>query len=505
MTRFGARLQRGFGVAAVLALVTACGLQQLGGEQGMSVVLGGSGANGTQGGNGGTAGGSNAAGGANGSGTSGGVAGGQSSTGGGGTTGAGGSGTPAQQNNGLHGTIQVGYINVTGFSDLAAGVPVGNIQSDGNAQQQTQIIANWINAHGGIAGKQLVPDAQNYNAQQATAATEQTYEQGFKSRGDFAVVLAGQIHPQTRDDYKADDILALEGSNYGWSQSFIASHSPSEWAPSFPSYDETERALVKTLSARNWFNGDPLVGVVSWSDQTYQDVVNSILTPALKNAGIATVDNQQVDSTSIQSIEQGLQAALTNFQTTGVQHVLFVGSDPLAPFFITDAQGQHNSKGQNFIYGVTSWDSPDYYQWNSEANNGTMNGSIGIGFMPGEDVPDNDYAFPHAGMEAQCYQIYKQAGLTLPARVNSAWSSKQAISYCEQTLFLQAVAKKVSGPLTLAAWSAAAETMGSSMQLASNLYTSLGPDHTGGAAYREIDWTGSCSCYTYGSPNYAFQ
>jgi ABC-type branched-subunit amino acid transport system substrate-binding protein len=398
----------------------------------------------------------------------------------------------------LSGEMKVGYINVTGFDDLGRLVNV-QTASPGDPRAQTNAMADWVNKRGGIGGKKLTPVVIDYRAQEASAQKDvNTCTQFVQDHKVFAAVLHGQIHQEARDCYVQRKTLALEGANYGFSADFYKRGAPYIWAPSIADYDETSRALVATLKSRNWFAGDPQVGVVRWDDQPYKDVLERSLKPALQGAGVRNVVEQSVSNADIAGIQTGLNAAIRAFNAAGVKRVFFLGSAPLQPFFFDSAKNQ----GASFIYAMTSFDSPRY---NMERYKPQMVGALGIGFSPANDLLDPQHPFPQPGRETECVNIYKAYGITFPARVNDKSTTRQAMSYCETTLLLKAAADKVQGDLTAASWSAAAESLGSSFPMAMTHTTRFGPgDHTGAATYRVLQYDTACGCNKYVSGDQAF-
>ena len=74
------------------------------------------------------------------------------------------------------------------------------------------------------------------------------------------------------------------------------------------------------------------------------------------------------------------------------------------------------------------------------------------------------------------------------------------MSYCESTLLLKKVADTIPDNLTQAAWTQAAERLGTSYQAAQTFSTSYSSTkHTGATAYRDLAFTKDCSCMTYTS------
>jgi hypothetical protein len=500
-------------IAAVLML-SACGLQQAGLDGAVSVagpegttgglVSGttgleqpGTSGDGTTGGATGTTGGvvggtSGTTGGSTGG--TGGVVGGTSGTtgGGSGTSGTGGGGTGVAETPGLTGQTVVSFVNVTGFDQLNAILPV-NTASTGNAAQQAQVMAQWVNAHGGLGGKRMVAKVHDYNAQQASEVNDNNLCQEIADTDKaLLAVLHGQIHASARDCYAAKKVLTFEGSSYGFGHAFYSKHSPYLWSPSYADYDQTSKALVASIAERKWLAGETKVGIVRWDDDAYKQIADTVLGPLLEKLGVEVVQ-ASVNNSDIGAIENGIHAAAQTMIVEQVDHILFLGSAPLQPFFV-----QQNQQYEQFVYAVNSFDVPRYLAANFPRN---MGGAIGIGFAAVEDVFDAQYAFPQPGLETTCRDIYKAAGVAVPGRyLDGQFNSKQAISYCESTLLLKKVADSLRGDVTPASFTAAAERLGTSFQAAQTFRTSFGPrKHTGAEAYREITYDAECECTKYTS------
>ena len=420
------------------------------------------------------------------------------STGGGGTAAGSGHGSPAgglpPQTPGLKGELVVSYVNVTGFDQLGK-VVVVRTASTGDARAQANAIARYVNANGGIAGRKLVPKVHDYNAQQASEVNDNNLCQEItQSDKAFMAVLHGQIHHSARDCYAARKTLAFEGAAYGFGKAFYDDHAPYQWSPSYADYDQTSRALVQTIKERKWLAGETKAGIVLWDDKPYHDIADKTLVPLLKGLGV-TVVKAAVSNADIGSIENGIHAAAQTMVANQVDHLLFLGSAPLQPFFV-----QQNQQNRQFVYALNTFDVPRYMAVNFPNN---MVGAIGIGFSPVDDVLDPQHKFPQPGLETVCRDIYKRYGVEMPGRyVNNVFNSKQALSYCESTLLLKKAADEVSGELTAASWTAVAQRLGTSFQVAQTFATSYGPGkHTGASAFRDITYSVACKCMTYTSGN----
>jgi hypothetical protein len=432
--------------------------------------------------------------------SSGGVSGGSAGSGSTATGSTGTSGSAAgvvpPQTPGLKGELAVTYINVSGFDQLGK-VVVIRTASTGDARAQANAIAAHVNANGGIAGRKLVVKVRDYNAQQASEVNDNNLcQQITQTDKAFMAVLHGQIHASARDCYAARKTIAFEGAAYGWGKGFYDEHNPYLWSPSYADYDQTSRALVTRIKESKWLAGESKVGVILWDDEAYHQVVDKSLAPGLKGLGVEVV-KAAISNSDIGSIENGIHAAAQTMVASGVDHLTFVGSSPLQPFFV-----QQNQQNRQFVYALTSFDVPRYMAVEFSNN---MVGMVGIGFSPVDDVLDAQHPFPQPGLEAECTAIYKKYGVDVPGRyVVGEYNSKQAMSYCESTLLLKKAADAVKGELTGAAWTAVANTLGTSFQAAQTFRTSYGPaKHTGSAVFRDItyDPSAQCKCMRYSSGN----
>ena len=420
---------------------------------------------------------------------------GTSGTTGGGSTTTGTTGSTLVQTPGLKGELTVSYVNVTGFDQLGETFVI-KVASTGDARKQVKAVADYVNSKGGIAGRKLIPVVRDYNAQQASEVNDNNLCQAITETDKaFMAVLQGQIHYSARACYKAKKTLAFEDAAYGFGKSFYDSHAPYLWSPSYANYDQLTRALVQRIRETKWLAGQTKAGIVLWDDEPYHEIADKTLIPLLKQLGV-TVQKASVSNSDIGAIERGLHVAAQTMVTNQVTHLMFLGSAPLQPFFL-----QQNAQYEQFRYALTTFDVPRYLAVNN-ANN--MVGSVGVGVAPVDDLLDPQYKYPQPGLETECHQLYKNAGIAIPGRyVEDVFNSKQAIAYCESTLLLKKVADTIPQTLSAETWAAAAAKLNTSFQAAMTFGTSYGSGkHTGADYYRDILFdNGACKCMTYVSGN----
>lgn len=439
---------------------------------------GGTGGSGSTGGNAGGAGGTGSTGGTGGTG-GGGTDGGN---GGGGSDGGGGGGGGQ-----TGGTIKIGYINTV---TEGYGISAPDL---GDPDAQLSVLARYINTHGGIGGMQMVPDRKAIFTTQADANKEGLLCTDFADDKVYAVVLQGQRFESTRTCYRDSGILTFDPAPFPFDTVFYQQMGDYYWSPSYPTQDRANRTMIQEIAANtNYFSG-ATVGVVHWQSAMFKRVFQNVTLPELKkiNPNMKIIE-AQVDPTDAGTVENGLSAAVTNFQFQGVNRVMFLGGAPLASFFLTTA-GSYRPR-----YAMTTFDAPRYGEKNLQSQ---MSGMVGVGFNSAGDVEDSQAPMPANPTETLCLQIFAAANQKFATRSNA----RQALAYCETTLLLQKAAANLPSGFSVPQWAAAARSLGTNFQSATAMRTLLGPGRQdGAAAYRPIAFNSSSGLVEYTGAQKAF-
>ena len=194
----------------------------------------------------------------------------------------------------------------------------------------------------------------------------------------------------------------------------------------------------------------------------------------------------------------GTSQAALEFRTKGIKQVFFLGGARLAPFFMTSAAAQEYTAR----YAVSSFDNPTWMVANTATvPPAALKGMVGIGFNPGQDVPDSQYPFPSTDAERECVGIFASAGISFETRENA----RVALTYCDSARLLKAAAAKISGDLNAATFSSAAQSLGNEYQPSSNFGGSAGPGrYVIAGTYRQMAYDEQCNCFTYNGPEVPF-
>ena len=391
-------------------------------------------------------------------------------------------------------TVKVGFIVVKGSSSYGNGAAFKS-PAYGDVPKQVNTIVAWINAHGGVAGRKVVPVIREHDINNDSRTEEEGICTGFTEDDKvFAVVFAAQGYPETRRCYAQHHTLILDPTPFLYGADSFRLLSPYYWSPDYVNYSRVMRALVPALKEQSFFSGSYTLGVVTYDVDVYHSIVDNDLKPALQAAGVTLSDSnvKYISNADIPTIQRGATQAVAQMQVAGVNRVVFAGLGPYAPLFMSTAEGAHFTPR----YGVTSYDQPRFDQnWKAMNPTSQLKGAVGIGFSPVQDVADGQLAFPQPG-ERTCLSIYGAAGIHFAERADSGY----ALAYCDSMQMLQHAASAVGSALSVQSWAAAAGRLGTGFQSSIAMGTSFaGGRMDGGNGFRTIKFDDGCACFVYTS------
>jgi len=381
-----------------------------------------------------------------------------------------------------------GVQKLTGFKTADAGDP----------EAQVEALEAWVNAHGGIAGRRLDAVFRLYDAQNdSPAAEEQLCNKITQDDQAFAVVLTGQFQSNARPCYAQRETLVLDTTLVATDDVTYDELSPYLWSPSFPAYDGFVEAFVAALSEQAFFEGRERVGVVADDSPINRRVVEELATPLLEEAGVEP-EIAWVDTTDQGSLFQGNDQAAVTFRSAGIDRVMFLGGARLASIFATVASAQSFTA----TYAISSFDNPSFFVNNPETiDPAVLEGMVGLGFNPSQDVADDQLAWPTSEAETQCVEMYAEAGISFDSRE----SARVALPYCDAARLLQLGAQDLTDNLNASAWGSAVEDVGTDFVPATGFTGALGPGRRAASgSYRTMAFDDGCSCFVYEDGDVAF-
>jgi hypothetical protein len=378
--------------------------------------------------------------------------------------------------------VKVGFI-VTDIDALAKGLGF-EVPDQGDEEAQIQVIAEHINATGGIGGRDLVPVTRVHIGVQDNASNEEELCLGFTDDDKvFAVAMTGQFQENARPCYAERDTLMLDYTLYPVDEVSIGELEPFLWQPGLPSYDETIAGMADAMATTNFLDGATL-GVVGIDSEQNRRVYEGSLIPTLTELGVEVADTQWIDPTDGSTLQAGQDQAVLSFKSNGVDRVLVVGGARLAAFMIATGIGQNYTP----VYALSSFDNPEFAMLNYPE---ILDDTVGVSLSPGWDVADDQYPMPANEIEETCLQVLEEGGHTFESRANA----RSALGYCDAALLLQAGAADLDGALNAETWADAVGQMGTTMQLASPYATTFAPgDYFGASGYQVFAYNPDCAC-----------
>jgi ABC-type branched-subunit amino acid transport system substrate-binding protein len=393
-------------------------------------------------------------------------------------------------------TIGVNLPNPQSAAEITAAFGANGVQSTDNLAAVEAII-NYINAHGGVAGRKLVAVYTYTDITQGTYDSEDqavcdTFTQDNKV---FAVIeLINDGSPVLASCLAQAGVVLIDDGN-----SIIYDTKTIEADFGAGYYEPTHMVLdrygevIDGLAQQGYFDGHPKIGVIIFDLPQYEETLTNVIEPALAKLGLSVTDTYAfaAPSSTAGVADDAAEAsnAILRFKSEGIDHVLFVDSLSALPFLFMPVA---SSQGYTPRYGLSSDDIPEFLQQNAPASQ--LAGAVAVGYSEVRDIANPDYTGTPEMKE--CSEAVAPSGASTPA-----------ISYgmgCDPFFFLQAAVNSAT-EVSIAGMRAAVDRLGTSYQAADTPYTDWGPgNYDGVAAYRDLTFEGSCSCFEYTSGPIAF-
>ncbi len=514
-------IRRAVGAFGVALALSACGStvqvssSTLQGD-GVGPTAGDQGLGGTSGGTGTAGTGGTSLGGTSSGGTTGG-------TGGGGTSGSGGSATgtagpavpeplPTAASTGIGVTAKTISIGIGYAPDGdAANAAIGAAGlTTGDEKANSQALVDEVNAHGGIAGRKVVPVFHAYHVTSASSGASQDQEacQDWTVDHKVIAVFSSSLTENLVACLKKKGVAYVKGGQIVDSDATFLRQYSNEILTATMTQDRIFKDQVQTLVRKKWFggwntiNGTPAatkakVGVLTYDTDSFDRTLHHVLLPALAAAGHAPAAD---DVIQVHKVQQQADAAQTSAQIKSA--VLKLQSDGVTHIVLGDASGfileiyGSNAQSQGYYprLGVTSGAAPQAIYDAGLITSQQLNGMAGNGWLPTLDIPAGDggrYASP---AQKRCLEIMKR-------RTGQTYSSSNAATIalgdCDgMFLFQQGMAAATS--LSPAGLIAGIETLGGAYDspVVGPTYMSSRQHDTAVRAW-DLNWVSSCSCVRY--------
>jgi hypothetical protein len=395
--------------------------------------------------------------------------------------------------------LGVEYISTAALGAFANAAGVDAVgQTD--MLQAYRAAAAAVNSAGGVAGgRRLVIVPRERSTAESNAQAAQTTCSAFTD--DNRVLLANLFHAQgasavpclTSRGVVSIGGAAVEGGSGRDFQRFAGKY----LSPGTADTVVSARAYVQALIRQGFLTKSSKVGLLWFDFPDFQDAKDRGLVPALQQGGLALTSDFRAtyrgSASDLGSIATQMQNAALKFRSAGIDRVLTLDyQGTLQYFFMNSAENQRYRPK----YGLATWSDAEFLRANGSA--AQLAGSTGIGWWPGYDLAV--WQLPVDEPKRRCLRVMKSAGVPpLQAQTDTLIQLRA----CEEVFFAERLLNTATdlSPRGLAAAAAALGDQPSYVGFADRFSVSK---LWGAAAYRDLAFDSSCSCFAYRGPNRSF-
>jgi hypothetical protein len=409
--------------------------------------------------------------------------------------------------------IGLGFSVNAGAGNAAIGIKG---VSTGDDRGENQAVIDDINAHGGVAGRKIVPVWHPYDGTSPDSADVQEQKACDDYTQDHKTFV---VFDRGRDTFN-ECMQARGGFNIadgGITDTGAATYKR------FPYYTELTTLNLDRASAiepgilnqEGYFSGwdanlgqagatKAKVGIITYDFPTFSHAVDQVMVPALRAIGHAPDPNDIRKVTWLQSnsdagaLAAAVSSAVLRFRQDGVTHVIILDERALITLlFIREA----NSQGFRPRYGLNSTNGVQVLVDGGNLNPDQLNGALGLGWYPSFDITpsQNTDNGPYSNnARRKCMTLMKAKGFTFA----DANAEAVALGICNSLYFFQQVMNSMSGAVNRDNFIAAVNALGTRFENAETFATRFSASqHDGIAAVRQWKWDAGCSCGKYTSGN----
>lgn len=370
-------------------------------------------------------------------------------------------------------TIKIGYIyTALGKVQQSLGFKQANY---GEVEKQIKAEVDYVNANGGIGGRQIIPVIKGYDGSQDSPEFAESFCNAFtQDEQVFAVVFEGQLQNNVRPCYAARKTIMIDQGLFAKDQAEFERFAPYLWSPTFPEYSGYLQGQLQALQSQGWLTGAKGVSIIGIDNDVARRQIDQTVIPFLASVGVTNTQKFFIDTSNVGTLGAGSSTALTGTKNAGLDRVIVIGGARILPVAVSTSEA-------NDLVGVkwaiSSYDSPLFLQDNpGSVVATTLDGMVGFGFLPDGDIRDDPtLPFPNPAnpQEVLCKQIVDTAGVSPPVQQRTDY--KSAFMFCDGTYFLKNVIDKAPKNLTAGAFRDAAFSLGAGFRSAQTFGSLMNP------------------------------
>jgi hypothetical protein len=344
------------------------------------------------------------------------------------------------------GTLKLGVH----LSANAAAASTFGVRLPAHSPEKVDAIVKWINTHGGIAGRRVVPAYHTTDPLQGTfdqqaqqACTHLTQDENVT----FAI-SAAQVY---RDSLPA--CFAANETPFVWDVFYPTQRNvvPATYLYR-PAQPHTDRLgfVIDGLVNHGFFR-NARIGIVRYDSAKAKAISDGVLKPGLKRHRLGVVSEfavREPDSAAQASdTAAAASSGVLRFRQQRITHVIFVPSGGAIPLLYLAAA---ESQGYRPKYAFSSLDAPYFVR--DSVPRAQLEGAAGVGWAPVVDLgPERREAQMFSSGSRLCVGIAGKAG----------YGPEEApITYCNMLFFLKAALDGVSDVSTAGLASAVVQATG---------------------------------------------
>jgi hypothetical protein len=405
-------------------------------------------------------------------------------------SGPGGPSAPSGPAPGKRPPISIGtYYLSGGNAALAAAGFAGLVIPDNKPLFDAMV--KYVNAHGGLAGRQIQPVYYQYTSGGDPQAQDAAACAAFTQDHHVYLVLggissgAGELGPCLTKHG-----VPLIGANAGGDARYFAQNHRFIYEPEQASFTRGLSTLVTDLHANGWFTGKHKIGMVQYEGAVYDHAVDDGFVSPLARLGLTLADRVKMSGADNNSIAQASANAVLKFNTEAIDRVVFMAPGGAAATYFMNAA---SSQQYHPLYGIWSADSP--YILAITAAKDQLAGATGIGYQPGLDVASNQDPTATTPAAKACLAFWDSVGQTDHSALNSPLQRATCDIF---TTLLRAAAAHPQATTSTAALEAAYDSIGGTYAPAATFAIRFrAGSHDAASGYRRLAYQGDCSCFTY--------
>lgn len=397
--------------------------------------------------------------------------------------------------------ITVGFVlqDASGASAVVgSNVPITSTQRQ---QQIAEWLVDYINAHGGVAGRKIVPTFETVSVTSQPAQRVADCEAMAQDQHDKAVMDMNEMLEDDEWACFAANRVDFFGNVSGTDQSFLDSHAPYV-TTTWMGLNRQMYAIAHGASAAGWFNGTKVGIVMPDIPEAHSDFTN-VLAPQLAAVGVRNYDVRYITLTDGSSQTSQTNNAELAFATEGIKRVVFFHDILVYLQFINQAQAEHYYPEYAF---------PDFEEAAGIAafygNNTVNQGAVAVSSSPEVVDDNNSQNSKNAGTTViqrsqvgpgiqHCLDILSAAShVNFYDPSQSQDPDLDSIYYCDELFLFWQAASKVGSSFTPSQLGAGLRALGSSyVSTEQNSTDFASGNYDGASSYRVGRFDPTCSCF----------